>query len=343
MKHLLTIIILLASMFSVEAQYGVYSDYFNIVRRGLPRYYVPSQNRTFSLVCAADRQVQHHVRFQKIDDELQFAGWRRLSSPENAYLRINIELKSLLIDEFDVQETIVDTRDRAGHPIKVHIFKGVIHYTMVNSWNIKTPGETFYSDQALARASKSFVTDREYDNPRAALDYVRNNRDVFLDQIINDEVMDNIYRIVDIINANYVYNPATERFDLYFFHQKKNPYYSLHRSLPSKIKAHLNQVNENGGLASTEVAIEDVFKHFKKVNESLSFANKKERKGKYAMLYNLAQLNYIFENFAEAKKYAQEIVNSGYYKINGRYMLDKINERESQLIKHNLTTQHFEL
>ena len=343
MKNIVSLILLMLLPFMAFAQNGVYTSKFGVTVRNLPRYYVQPQSRNYSLVCSADRQVQHHVSFDQISDELHFAGWKRLSSPTNAYMKININLKSMLIDGFGVKENIIDTRDRFGHPIKIHTFQGVINYTMVTTWTVRTPSENFSSNPNVSYAPKAFTPEREFDTPGAAMDYVRNNRDVFRDQIINDEVMSNIYEISDLVNQNYIYNPVEEPFDLYFFYQKKNRYYSLHRNLPQKIKAHLAQINENGGMATTEIAMEDIIKHFKTAADSYSFANKKERKARYAMLYNLCVLNYVFENFDEAKRYAQMIVDSGYNKMTGRHLLDVIADKQNRFIKHNITTQHFEV
>jgi hypothetical protein len=160
--------------FMAFAQNGVYTVKFGVTVRNLPRYYVQPQSRNYSLVCAADRQVQHHVSFDQISDELHFAGWKRLSSPTNAYMKININLKSMLIDGFGVKENIIDTRDRFGHPIKVHTFQGVINYTMVTTWTVRTPSENFSSNPNVSYAPKAFTPEREFDTPGAAMDYVRN-------------------------------------------------------------------------------------------------------------------------------------------------------------------------
>ena len=343
MKNIIAILFLLIAPFAVFAQNGVYSEKFDVVVRNLPRYYVEPQNRNFSVSCVADRQVQYHVGFERISDELRFEGWRRLNSSNNAYMKINIELKSLLIDGFNVRELNTPARDRHGQPINIKTFQRVINYTMVIRWTVRTSTETFSSRADITYAPKSFIPEREFDSPHAAMEYVRNNKSVFIDQIINDEVMANIYDISDIVNENYVYNATTEKFDLYFFFQKKNKYINIHRNLPQKIKSYFAQVTENGGLASTEVAMEDIIKHFKTAADSYSFSNKKERRARYAMLHNLCVLNYVFENFSESKRYAQMIIDSGFNKSMGRYLLDHINAKENQFIKHNITTQHFEV
>ncbi|MCQ2974517.1 MAG: hypothetical protein MJ211_06865 [Bacteroidales bacterium] len=341
MKKIFSLFSLLLIILTANAQYGTTSEKFIIKTRHLPRYYVPANERNYSLVCAADNQVQRHVRFSKIDDELVFDGWNRSENNQTAYIKINLELKSLIFEGFGVKENIIETRDREGHPIKVTTFQGIVNYSMVNTWNIKTPTEVYYSNIDESHAPKSFIPEREYDNPAQAMEYVKNNREVFKDQIINDEVMKCVYEIEDIINQNYVYYPYEEAYSLEFLYNKKNEYSSTQRLMPDRMRALFSNITPQGGLATTELAMEDVFKHFQKVADAYSFSDKKQKNAKYAMIYNLVILNTIFENFTEAKRLCQVLTDSNVKKMYTRDIYDKIINKENAFIKHHLTTQHF--
>jgi len=68
MKNIVTLILLTLMPFMAFSQNGVYTSKFGVTVRNLPRYYVQPQSRNYSLVCSADRQVQHHVSFDQISD-----------------------------------------------------------------------------------------------------------------------------------------------------------------------------------------------------------------------------------------------------------------------------------
>jgi hypothetical protein len=80
--------------------------------------------------------------------------------------------------------------------------------------------------------------------------------------------------------------------------------------------------------------------HFKEIEKSLSATNKKQKKAKADMVYNLAQLYYALEIFDVSREYLNRLINE-FDSSTGRRLLRNLNNIDQEMKKHHLQSRHF--
>jgi hypothetical protein len=182
--------------------------------------------------------------------------------------------------------------------------------------------------------------DKSFRSPRDCHDFVRENKEVFVEKIVRTELYNTIEEINEKLVPEYVYYPTTDHIKIAFFNSKKSPYYAKHQSARTEIKNIINSIPLDGSLAPTIRQLQPWIEHFKEIEKSLSATNKKQKKAKADMVYNLAQLYYALEIFDVSREYLNRLINE-FDSSTGRRLLRNLNNIDQEMKKHHLQSRHF--
>ncbi len=344
MKKIITLLLcLIAISTGAIAQYNTSDVSMSFPVRNLPYQYVPEGQRTYSISCGFARQVSPYFSPQEVAEQLHIDGWQMVNNPDDAFLRITVNAYDFLIEAIHEDKFVIKERHH-GEFVPVDYFSPSIDYSMVIEYVLETneTRKTFTNVDVFTHRPpiNTFKMDKSFRSPRDCHDFVRENKEVFVEKIVRTELYNTIEEINEKLVPEYVYYPTTDHIKIAFFNSKKSPYYAKHQSARTEIKNIINSIPLDGSLAPTIRQLQPWIEHFKEIEKSLSATNKKQKKAKADMVYNLAQLYYALEIFDVSREYLNRLINE-FDSSTGRRLLRNLNNIDQEMKKHHLQSRHF--
>ncbi len=344
MKKSITLLLcLLMICTGAAAQYNTSKTVMSFPVRDLPTYYVPEGQRTYSISCGFARQVSPYITLGEVAAQIQLDGWQMVSNPDNAYLRITVNAYDFLVEGIH-EDKYTEMVRHHGEMVPVDFFTPVIDYSMVIEYIFDANGssQTYTNVDVFTHRPpiNTFRMDKSFRSPRDCHDFVRENKEVFIEKIIRTELYSTIERINKNLVPAYVYTPTTDQIKIAFFSSKKSPYYAKHQSGRNEVREIINSMPLSGSLAPTIRKMQPWIEHFKEIEKSLSSTNKKQKSAKADMVYNLAMIYYALEIFDVSREYANRLINE-FDQTNGKRILRNIDGMEAEMKRHNVLTRHF--
>lgn len=342
-KITLLLLCLIALSTSAIAQYSTSKTSYSFPVRNLPTNYVPVGQREYSISCGFARQISPYFSPNEVAEALHLDGWTMTDNPDKASLRITINAYDFLIEGIHEDKFVERTRIH-GEYVPVEYFTPVIDYSVIIEYVFETNNsrQQFSNVDVFSHRPpiNSFRMDKRFINPRDCHDFVRENKEVFIEKIIRTELYNTIEEINQKLVPAFVYYPTTDQIKLAFFNSKKSPYYAKHQSARNEIRNIITSMPLDGSLAPTIRRMQPWIEHFKEIEKSLSSTNKKQKQAKADMVYNLAQIYYALEIFDVSRDYFNRLINE-FDDSSGKRMLRALERTESEMKRHNLQTRHF--
>ena len=312
----------------------------------LPSQYVPESQRTYNIQLGLSRAIQPFVSYDEIAAPLEMTqwGWNRVDNPNDASLVVNITARDFIIEAIHDEEHTEMVRIH-GEMVPRKFYTPHIDYTIVLGWNLDLNGQTVVSYTNINPETRrppmaTFHMDRRFYSRRECHEFVRNNNDVFLEQIIMTELLVFTEPIQDAYRNQFYYTCSSDNVRIALFDSKKNQYYAKHQQAAGEIRKAIESIPINGGTAEAVKDLQPWIEHFKELEKELSSADKKQKAAKADMVFNLANIYYALEIFDVAREYAERLAtefDDGY----GKRMIRWIDSMESDLKKHHLLTRRF--
>lgn len=345
MKRLIILLLCLV-VFSMgaAAQYSTTKVNMSFPVRNLPYNYVPESQRTYSVSCGFARQVSPYFEPAEVAALLHLDGWTQVNNPDRATLRITVNAYDFLIEGIH-EDKFTEMVRRHGEMVPVDWFTPIIDYSIVLEYNLDTDNshQTFTNVDPFTHRPpiNTFRMDKRFFSPRDCHDFVRENKEVFIEKIVRTELTAKIEEINERLVPAYVYYPTSDNIKIAFFNSKKNPNYAKHQSARTEIKNIINSMPLDGSLASTIRQMQPWIEHFKELEKSLSSTNKKQKKAKADMVYNLSMIYYALEIFDVSREYAGRLINEFGDATTGKRLLRNISSTEEEMKKHHVQSRHF--
>jgi len=344
MKKLMALLLcLLAISTGAIAQYNTTKTSMSFPVRYLPTHYVPVGQRAYCVSCGFARQVSPYFSPNEAAETLHLDGWTMTDNPDQAALRITINAYDFLIENIHEDKFIEKVRHH-GEFVPVEYFTPTIDYSIVIEYVLETntSRQTYSNVDVYTHRPpiNTFRMDKRFNNPRDCHDFVRENKEVFIEKIIRTELYNTIEEINEELIPQFVYKPYTDHIKIAFFSSKKSPYYAKHQSARNEIKNIINSIPLDGSLAPTIRKMQPWIEHFKEIEKSLSATNKKQKQAKADMVYNLAMIYYALEIFDVSREYCNRLINE-FDESTGKRLLRNLEKTESEMKRHNLQTRHF--
>lgn len=325
------------------AQYNTSKTNMSFPVRNLPTHYVPVGQRTYSVSCGFARQISPYYAPEEAAEALHLDGWTMINNPDQASLRITINAYDFLIEGIH-EDKFVEKVRRHGEFVPVEYFSPTIDYSMVIEyvWETNDSRQTYTNVDVFTHRPpvNTFHMDKRFNNPRDCHDFVRENKDVFIEKIIRTELYNTIEEINEKLVPQFVYSPTTDHIKIAFFSSKKSPYYVKHQSAKNEIKNIINSIPLDGSLAPTIRKMQPWIEHFKEIEQSLSATNKKQKQAKADMVYNLAMIYYALEIFDVSRDYCNRLINE-FDATTGKRLLRNLENVENEMKTHHVQSRHF--
>ncbi len=344
MKKIMALLLLLLTISTgAIAQYNTSNTTMSFPVRNLPTHYVPVGQRTYSVSCGFARQISPYFSPQEAADALQLEGWTMTGNPDQASLRITINAYDFLIEGIHEDKFVEKVRHH-GEFVPVEFFSPTIDYSVVIEYvfETNTSRQTYTNVEAFTHRPpiNTFRMDKRFHSPRDCHDFVRENKEVFIEKIIRTELYNTMEEINEKLVPQFVYTPTTDQIKIAFFSSKKSPYYAKHQSAKIEIKNIINSIPLDGSLAPTIRKMQPWIEHFKEIEQSLSATNKKQKQAKEDMILNLAMIYYALEIFDVSRDYLNRLITEFDSSAAKRH-LRNLNNIENEMKRHNVQTRHF--
>ncbi|MCQ2250676.1 MAG: hypothetical protein MJZ66_06165 [Bacteroidales bacterium] len=345
-KTIYTLALLLMVCMQAMAQYGTDKVRIFYPVRHIPTFYVPEGNRYFHVDLTASFNVEDFLDYNKICDRLQIGyGWEEDRKSGDVPAHINVSVTDFIIEGMHEVEVLEKVR-RHGEEFIEKYYVPHIDYSVLLQSSISVDGNSRYHfsnyDSELRRppVKTLVISDRRFRSPRDCHNFLRDNRDVFVERILSDEV----YALTDQIQADikqaFHYYPAQTDIKICLFDSKKSPYYAKHQQAKAEIKRIIGGITLDGDLKQTIKDMQPWIEHFKEIEASLSTADKKQKSAKADMVYNLAMIYYALEIFDVSRQYCMRLFNE-FGENSGKRMLRSLNDEEAEMKRHHLVSRHF--
>ena len=336
---------LIIFLFSFLAAYPQYSTdkfgaYYSV--RRMPLYYVPENDRVFSLTLDLPRQVKRAFESQEeLERFYTPAGWKL--DRENPYLQIVISSDYLIIDKIYEVEEIEKVRDREGER-EVKFFRPAMDYHIPINITATSPQgrlmtDNFTRDIPRVPVVYTIVVPEKFRSPAHAHDFMVDNKEIIVEGEIRHRIFELYESFIPVINQSYVYTPIQETAHIWLLDSKKSSFYPKYKYAKEEIKNIFSRLDCNGGLAE---AIRDIKPYIDLIieeAESLNENDKKQKSAKTDLLCALAEIYYALEIFDVSSSYAEKTIALG--DSRGNKILKKISSYKDDLAKHHIQSKHF--
>lgn len=345
-RFLTTMALVLACCMGTFAQWGTDKVSMRYPVYHVPVQYVPEANRTYYVEMGLSRMIQPFVDYNEVCDNLVMDqwGWQMKEKASEAALLVHITAKDFLIEAIHEEEHTEMVRIH-GEMVPRKYYTPHIDYSIVMGWFFKLEGRPIYDFTNVHPETHrppigSFRMDKRFANPRDCHEFVRNNNELFLEQIIMGEISALYGSIHAEFERQFYYRPSTDNIKLAFFDNKKNPYYDDHKQACMKIRNIIENFPIDGDMSKLVKDMQPWIEYFKGLEAEMNASDKKQRDAKMDMVFNLANIYFALEIFDVSRQYAkelQEVYGNNY----GKRMQKWIDDIEHDLNKHHLQSRHF--
>lgn len=339
MKKLILLMVAMIISLPMFAQYGTSKRFFPCEFRQLPNYAVAKENRTYFVNVETNSQISETIDAERIYNSINLLGWNKVDNPDNAYLRVNVNIDYLTIEDSGVKTT--ETSEKSGETTKVvkHFF-GKLVYTMPYHVELVSESRTQKYGRGSDKAVE-FVTE-EKSSYESAKKYISDNKDMLKDKLIKSEVDDIISSINGAISMDYAYEAISENISVEFMDSKKSEFYDEQQKAIIEIREVFGRIKADSDIKVAAKEMQVYIDQFKAIADKLNDGDKKQKKAKVALFESIANMYYAVENFDMAKQYCETLLKEYEEKSAGK-MLGRLEKVQSEMQKHNVTSRHFEL
>lgn len=328
------------------AQWGTDKISIRYPVRHMPAQYVPESNRSYYVELGLSRMIQPFVDYNEVCDNLVMEdwGWSMKDKAGDAALLIHISARDFLIEGIHEEEHTEMVRIH-GEMVPRKYYTPHIDYTIVMGWFFKLQGRPIYDYTNVNPDTHrpplgTFRMDKRFSNPHDCHEFVRNNNELFLEQIIMAEISAFYGPIHAEFERQFYYTPSTDNIKLAFFDSKKNPYYQDQQHAARQIRSILENFPIDGDMSKLIKDMQPWIEYFKSLEEEMNINDKKQRDAKMDQVFNLANIYYSLEIFDVARQYCHELMDK-YDNNYGKRMLKWIDNVEQGLEKHHQQSRHF--
>ncbi len=312
----------------------------------LPKCYVPEAERTYNVQLGLSRGIQPFVDYEEICSAVVMDqwGWQRVDNANDASLIVNITARDFLIEAIHEEEHTEMVRIH-GEMVPQRYYTPHIDYTIVLGWNFVLNGRTVeaftnINPETHRPPLATFRMDRRFKSRHECHEFVRNNNEVFLENIIMTELLVFSEPIQNAYRNCFYYTYTTDNVKIALFDSKKNQYYAKHQQASREIRNIIENIPITGGIQQAVKNLQPWVEHFKEVEASLSSADKKQKAAKADMVFNLANIYFALEIFDVSREYATRLYEE-FGDNYGKRMIKWIDNVEAGLSKHHLLSRRF--
>ncbi len=331
---------------SAVAQYGTDKIHIFFPVRYLPTFYVPESDRVFHVNFNSSIVVSDFIRYSDVCDRLQIGdGWQEDRKNKDVPVQVNISATDFIIEGMHEEEVPEKVR-RHGEEVLEKFYVPHIDYSIRLTSSLSVDGEYRYQfdnyDTELRRAPvlTFVIADRRFSSHHECHEFLKENRDAFVEQILRDEIFSLTDKMQEDIDNAFRYHSTQSDIKICLFDSKKSQYYAKHQQAKAEIKRIIGGIKLDGDLSQTIKDMQPWINHFKEIEESLSTADKKQKNAKADMVYNLAQIYYALEIFDVSRQYCMRLFNE-FGDNAGKRMLRHVNDVEAEMKRHHLISRHF--
>ena len=337
LKLFITIIVSFSSLVNLFAQYNLNNNGFEYSYRNMPSIYVYPEERTYYLDYIATSSIKHIMTSDEVHNRFVLDGWIKQSSPESAAMNISLRSSDLIVNNISAERHEEKYKDKNGVEQITYWYKGLLNYS------ISLSGKYTFNDNYYTAFSKdikdTYLSKKTFEHYDDAVKFIYNNKE----SIINDLITSNIKYLCDgtefSIGDKYAYNAKYDRAFFKFISAKKNPDYESQQEYKEKLKEVMSNISYKVDLSVAKELSEPIMIYFQLMADKYNQTDKKMRKIYIAMIDNMALLSYLIENYDDAIKYANILIEEE--EKSGEKLLKKITKEKEEMQVAHATTRHF--
>ena len=332
---LITLLFIICVSTVAMAQFGTEREAARYRVVDFPRYYVEQSQRTYCVDVKMSKKVGSYVDADELIDRLAFSGWTKTDA-EHANMRMAIEFGDFIYEATEILDQSTEEKTKDGGVKRKPLFIGTIKYTFpIKISMIASEGK--YSSQ-INDGLAVFKCEKNFETRKAASEYMRENKDVFVEKIIVGDADIAIRAANSGATRSFGFGSTTEKVEYYYLDSKKGKYFEQQKEDADAIEVMAKGSNANEPINPEGIAA--VIDHFIGIINELDNNDKKQKKARNKLMISVAELNLMRDDLEACASWAQRIVDE--YKDNdGKDILDKVNKVREMFEKHHVTSRHF--
>lgn len=366
-------LILLSVLFSPTAfaqKVDLDRFYFDVSYLMLPREFVEPSARTYGVRVNVAPSVVKLMPPVNIYDLIQLSGYQKVE--DRPTVGVTVNFNSVRFEKSETKTRTEEKKDREGKVTEViNWYSNELTYSASGGYQIVGPREdTRYekrqddkkqaelaSNRFLQNASLSsnyvgrtvdsgtFPTTlsqrtKEFRNLADLNNYVRQNRDVIMVELLADYVQRGIQTINTNLNNWYGYVPYQGRDFLWILDSKSHPEYPVQQEAIKAIKELGKRMSATEPIDTFKGNLQPVMAYFNELKTKFPGSDKRDQKMRYSAYYNLANMYLLLDRPDQAVAEATELIKNGYDTNDGKRFIEQAEQLKKDLTKHKMETRH---
>ncbi|MFN4915280.1 MAG: hypothetical protein ACK5FT_08165 [Sphingomonadales bacterium] len=317
---------------------------FNLEYRDLPHDIFDSSLKSFTPIIQLTPFTKEHISEEVVASKLLIHGYERNNS--NADIQFVFYMSDITILEFDILETVTESKNRDGTINKKYSYFGVLKYRLSAIAYLRNKaGKDLVrrTDLILNNPLQPLIwKSKEFNTSSAASQYMKDNIEIINGNLLRENLDK---AIVDANHwANYCigFPLKKDNVQLWLLDSKNHPEYENMHKRWNSLKISLQEITAVSINEDIKSAIIEAIKYFDNIKLTYNSQEKADKKMRYAAFYNNAQLYLILDKPEEAKKEAEGLIVNDYDAKDGERIRKQAEGLSELFKKHDIYTRHFE-
>ena len=299
----------------------------------LPTNPISEDSRTFSVGVVVGPSIPANLTPQYVKQASEIGGFTRLN--KGGRIMVDFDFAKFVVTSRKIETkdgTPVNNVPTKNYAARIE-YKTEFGIVVTDTEGMKT---------LLKKESGQFLNSTYRTNTYAKYDDANAELRAFTNEVIANDVMDGFIKgYLGDVTKMIGYEPKEETLKFYYMDSKKHPENKQFNEEFAKLTAIMAKCTaEQAGLDALREEAKPVLAYFEAVPARFTEDDKQHRKMRYGGWYNAATLHYALDNFDEAGKCAQKVIDNKYDESDGKDIIKKCNEAKILLEANKIKSRH---
>lgn len=324
------------------AQYGVNGESGRYRVVDFPKYYVEQGNRTFSVNVEMSKKVSGYADAEETAEKIKFKGWTK-TSEDQANMKMTVDFGEFIYMGTEILDQSTEEKAKDGSVKRVPKYVGSFSYTFPITITTMAPEGNEERGLNLAfnkvLQTVTFTDDKIFSSRAQASEYMKENKDVFIERTIIREVSSAVNSAINLATKTYGFGETHAVAEYVFLDSKKSPYFESQKNANIQLKE-LFKTSLCTEPISSDVLTPIINEYIDIIN-GLDNADKKQAKARVKLMLSVAEFYLMLDDLDSSATWAQRVFDE-YQEKDGKKILERINVIRSLFEKHHVTSRHFD-
>jgi hypothetical protein len=284
---------------------------------------------------------RRYLSAEEVEDALLIEGQEKIYNPDDALMRVELMVGSIIIVNTDVKERKTTHKDKKGEVHEEFFYTPVIDYSFEASGAIHSKdGKVRLTQAYFNPRSVLHFSGEEYKSRKAATDFWRNNREALTAEFYRRHTFEAAAKLSAWASATFGFPIVNSSDILKTMDEKKHVENNAFRAACNALKDELQYMTPEIPLDRDRV--DGIIDYFESIPERYPDRNSKaDIRIRYAAYYNLCKIFLYLDEPDNVARYADPIRANGYDPKDCERLKKEATTLKATFDRMGIRTRHF--